>query len=111
SAADTDFFVRLIDVHPDGQAIDVALGLVRARFRNGLDKDQAITPGAVTEYKIKLMPTSIAFLPGHRIRVDITSSDYPNYDRNHNTLATPSADTELVVAEQSIFHGGAYATA
>ncbi len=111
SAADTDFFVRLIDVHPDGQAIDVALGLVRARYRNGLDNDQPITPGGVTKYEIKLTPTSIAFLPGHRIRIDITSSDYPNYDRNHNTLANPSADDELVVAEQSIFHGGTQATA
>lgn len=111
SAADTDFFVRLIDVHPDGQAIDVALGLVRARYRNGLDQDQPITPGEVTKYQIKLTPTSVAFLPGHRIRVDITSSDYPNYDRNHNTLANPSADAELVIAKQSIFHGGAHATA
>jgi len=111
SAADTDFFVRLIDVYPDGRAIDVALGLVRARYRNGIDKDQPIVPGEVTNNKIKLTPTSIAFLPGHRIRVDITGSDYPNYDRNHNTLANPSADSELVVAEQSIFHGGAHATA
>ena len=111
SATDTDFFVRLIDVHPDGRAIDVALGLVRARYRNGLDKDQPITPGEVTRYEIELTPTSIAFLPGHRIRLDITSSDFPNYDRNHNTLANPSADAELVVAEQTIFHGGANATA
>ena len=111
SATDTDFFVRLIDVHPDGKAIDVALGLVRARYRNGVDKDQPITRGEVTKYEIELTPTSIAFLPGHRIRLDITSSDYPNYDRNHNTLANPSADAELVVAEQTIFHDGVNATA
>ena len=110
SAPDTDFFVRLIDVHPDGQAIDVSLGMVRARYRDGINKEKLVTPGEVVAYKITLNPTSNAFLPGHRIRVDITSSDFPNFDRNHNTAANPNADAELVVAKQKILHGGKHAT-
>ncbi len=59
---------------------------------------------------IRMNPTSNAFLPGHRIRLDITSSDFPNYDRNHNTAADQNADAELKTAEQTIHHGGAHAT-
>lgn len=107
SAPDTDFFARLIDVAPEGTARDVALGMVRARYRNGLDRPELITPGEVIRYTIRLGPTSNEFLPGHRIRMDITSSDFPNYDRNHNTAADPNADTTLEVARQTIRHGGA----
>ncbi|MBI2481178.1 MAG: CocE/NonD family hydrolase [Planctomycetia bacterium] len=110
SAPDTDFFVRLIDVHPDGLARDVSLGVVRARYRNGLDKPQLITPGETIRYTIRMNPTSNAFLPGHRLRLDITSSDFPNYDRNHNTAADQNADGELKTAEQTIYHGGRHAT-
>lgn len=59
------------------------------------------------EYRIKLRPTSNEFQPGHRIRLDITSSDFPNFDRNHNTAADPNTDATLDVAEQTIHHGGA----
>jgi predicted acyl esterase len=55
--------------------------MVRARYREGLDKPKLITPGAVVEYRIKLRPTANEFQAGHRIRLDITSSDFPNYDR------------------------------
>ncbi len=110
SAPDTDFFFRLIDVHPDGQAIDVSLGMIRARYRNGLQKEELLSPGSIVKYKITLNPTSNAFLPGHRIRLDVTSSDFPNFDRNHNTAANPNADAELVVAKQKILHGGKHAT-
>jgi hypothetical protein len=62
----------------------------------------------VLKYSIRLSPTSNAFLPGHRIRLDVTSSDFPNYDRNHNTAADPNADATLAVAQQTIHHGRAY---
>ena len=62
------------------------------------------------KYAIRMNPTSNAFLPGHRIRLDITSSDFPNFDRNHNTAADQNADATLVVAEQTIHHGGPQAT-
>ncbi len=110
SAPDTDWFVRLIDVAPDGLARDVSMGLVRARYRAGLDKPKLLTPGEVVKYRIRMTPTSNAFLPGHRIRLDVTSSDFPNYDRNHNTAADQNADAELAVAEQTVHHGGEHAT-
>ncbi len=106
SAPDTDWFVRLIDVAPDGLARDVSQGQIRARYRHGLDKPALLDPGKVVKYTISMNATSNAFLPGHRIRVDITSSDFPNYDRNHNTAANQNADAELRTAEQTVFHGG-----
>lgn len=110
TAPDTDFFARLIDVAPDGMSRDVSLGVVRARFRDGIDAPSLIEPGKVVRYIIKLDPTSNAFLPGHRIRLDITSSDFPNYDRNHNTAADQNADAELQTATQTIYHGNVHAT-
>lgn len=110
SAADTDFFARLIDVAPDGMAREVSVGMVRARYRQGLAKPTLIEPGAVVKYTITLNPTSNAFLPGHSIRLDLTSSDFPNYDRNHNTAADQNADAKLQTAHQTIHHGGAQAT-
>ncbi len=110
TAPDTDFFARLIDVAPDGMARDVSLGMVRARYRDSLQQPELIEPGKVIHYTIKLSPTSNAFLPGHRIRLDITSSDFPNYDRNHNTAADQNADATLLPAIQTIHHGGVHAT-
>jgi uncharacterized protein len=105
-APDTDFFVRLIDVAPDGSSMDVASGMVRARYRDGLDKPALLKPGAVTEFRIRLRPTANEFRKGHRIRLDVTSSDFPNYDRNHNTAADQNADAQLEIAEQTVHHGG-----
>jgi len=110
SAPDTDFFVRLVDVAPDGPARDVSLGMVRARYRNGLDKPELIKPGEVVTYRIRMNATSNAFVPGHRMRLDVTSSDFPNYDRNHNTSADQNADATLKTARQTIHHGGVRAT-
>ncbi|MBC8355908.1 MAG: CocE/NonD family hydrolase [Planctomycetes bacterium] len=110
SARDTDFFARLIDVAPDGMARDVSLGMVRARYRRGLDKPSLIKPGDIIHYTIEMDPTSNAFLPGHRIRLDITSSDFPNYDRNHNTAADQNADAELKIAQQTVYRGTGNAT-
>jgi len=110
SAPDTDFFARLIDVAPDGMARDVSLGVVRARYRNGLDKPKLIEPGKVVKYTIRMTPTSNAFLTGHRIRLDITSSDFPSHDRNHNTAADQNADATLEKATQTIHHGAIRAT-
>ena len=107
SAPDTDFFAKLIDVAPDGTNRDIASGMVRARFRDGLDQPKLLTSGEVVEYRIKLRPTSNEFQPGHRVRLDITSSDFPNYDRNHNTAADQNADARLEAAGQTIHHGGA----
>ena len=109
SAYDTDFFCRLIDVSPDGIAVDVSMGLIRAKYRHGrTTPPQLITPNEVIRYEIRLRPTSNVFLPGHRIRLDITSSDFPNYNRNHNIAGNPNFDATFVVAKQTIHHGGEY---
>jgi hypothetical protein len=110
SAPDTDWFVRLIDVAPDGLARDVSSGMLRARYRDGPDKPKLIKPHEVVKYTIRMRPTSNAFLPGHRIRFDITSSNFPRRDRNHNTAADQNADATLVTAKQTIYHGGERAT-
>jgi putative CocE/NonD family hydrolase len=108
SAPDTDFFARLIDVAPDGTARDLASGMVRASFRDSLEKPKFLKPGKVTQFNFKLRPTANAFQPGHRIRLDITSSDFPNYERNHNTAADQNADEKLDIARQTIFHDAKY---
>lgn len=110
STPDTDWFVRLVDVYPDGLALNVAEGTIRARYRNGLDKPELIRPGEIVKYTITMMPTSNAFLPEHRIRLDITSSNFPNYDRNHNTAADQNADATWVTAKQTIYHAGEQTT-
>ena len=110
SAPDTDFVVRLIDVEPSGLARDVSLGVVRARFRDGVHLPRLIEPGKSIQYKILMNPTSNAFLPGHRIRLDITSSDFPNYDRNHNTAADQNVDATLETAMQTVRHGKEHPT-
>ena len=91
-------------------ARDVAVGMVRARYRKSLAQPELVQPGKTVKYTIELDPTSNAFLPGHRIRLDITSSDFPNYDRNHNTAADQNSDIELKTAQQIIHHGGVHAT-
>ena len=108
SAPDTDWMARLIDVAPDGLARDVCMGLVRARYRDGVRHPHFIQPGRPLRYTIRLSPISNAFLPGHRLRLDITSSDFPNFDRNHNTNADQNAGATLVSARQTIYHGPAH---
>ena len=104
-APDTDFMVRLIDVHPDGFAQNLCYGFQRARFRAGLDRPpELMRPGEVYQFEIELAPTSNVFLPGHRIRVDISSSDFPNHDRNHNTGGNDYFETEMRTARQTVFH-------
>jgi uncharacterized protein len=104
SARDTDFFARLVDEHPDGPAVEISYGMVRARHRLSIERENPIKPREITEYEIQLGPTACRFLAGHRIRLEITSSDFPNHDRNHNTGGNDLAETTLVVAEQEIHH-------
>ena len=104
SAPDTDFFARLVDEDPQGKALEICYGMVRARHRNSLDEEELLTPGQVVEYRIKLGATACCFLRGHRIRLEITSSDFPNHDRNHNVGRNNLEDAEMTCAEQQILH-------
>ena len=110
SAVDTDFIVRLIDVHPDGFAQNIAYGIVRARWRNGFERPEPLSPGVPTEFEIAMLPTSALFKPGHRIRLDVTSSDFPNFDRNHNTGGDDWRESALELAHQTVLHNTDHAS-
>ena len=85
SAPDTDWVVRLTDVHPDGYSRPLCDGILRARYRESFERPQLLDPGKVYRFEIDLWATSNAFLPGHRVRVTVTSSSFPRFDRNLNT--------------------------
>ncbi|GAC1484404.1 MAG: hypothetical protein NVS2B12_39280 [Ktedonobacteraceae bacterium] len=107
SAPDTDFVARLVDVHPNGYAQNLTDGIMRARYRNfakGEEQPSLIEPGKAYEYEIDLWATSNVFKAGHSIRLDITSSNFPRWDRNPNTGHDFGADDELAVAHQTIMH-------
>jgi putative CocE/NonD family hydrolase len=106
SARDTDFVVTLTDVEPDGPSVILAEGVLRARFREGTDREVLVEPGRPYRYAIDLVATSNVFLPGHRLRVAVTSSSFPRFDRNPNTGNRLGADGpgDLRSASQTIFH-------
>ena len=105
TACDTDFVGRLVDVAPDGCAINLTEGVVRARYRRGDGaRPELIEPGAVLEYTLDLQVTSNVFLTGHAIRLEITSSNFPLWDRNLNTGENPHTSTAMQVAQQTIWH-------
>ena len=103
-ATDTDFVAKLVDVHPDGSSYNMAEGIVRARYRESLTKPGLMKPGEVYRFEIDLVGTSVAFLKGHRIRVHVTSSHFPQFDRNPNTGAAFGTSAVVKVAEQTIYH-------
>jgi putative CocE/NonD family hydrolase len=109
TARDTDWVARLIDVHPDGYEQNIQDGIVRARYRAGMDKPPALVePGRVYEYTIDLWASSNVFLPGHRIRVQVTSSNFPRFDRNLNTGEDPATGTRMERATQTVHHSPQY---
>ncbi len=104
SAPDTDFTGKLIDVAPDGTARTLTDGIVRARYRNGFERPELLTPGEPAELRIDLLATSNVFLPGHRIRIEISSSNFPRFDRNPNTGEPFGTGAEVRTARQTIHH-------
>jgi uncharacterized protein len=107
SARDTDFAGKLVDVFPDGRAIFLTDGILRARYRDSLAEPELLTPDQVYEVTVDLSVTSNVFLPGHRIRLEVSSSNFPRFDRNTNTGGTIAEDGEedVRVAVNRIFHG------
>jgi putative CocE/NonD family hydrolase len=104
SAPDTDFMAKLLDVWPDGFAQRLCDGMVRARFRDGMDRPSPIEPGRVYAYDIDCWNTSQVFKKGHRIRLEIASTAFPKYDRNPNTGAPLGQSAEMKTADQTIYH-------
>jgi putative CocE/NonD family hydrolase len=104
SARDTDFTAALSDVHPDGSARALTDGILRARYRDSRTAQALITPGQPYEFTIEVGATSNVFLPGHRLRVEVSSSNFPRYDRNPNTGGTFATDATTVVARQTVYH-------
>ena len=86
---DTDITAELVDVFPDGKAIHLFDGILRLRYRNSLSTPELMTPGEVYEVTVPMSVTSNVFLPGHRIRLDVSGSEFPHYDRNSNTAGSP----------------------
>jgi putative CocE/NonD family hydrolase len=104
NARDTDFTAKLVDVRPDGKAYNLCDGIVRAQYRNGVEKPALLEPGQATRFEVDLWVTSNVFQRGHRIRLEISSSNFPRFDRNPNSGKPFGTDTELLPARQTVFH-------
>jgi putative CocE/NonD family hydrolase len=104
SAPDTDWVVRLCDVWPDGRALSVCDGVLRGRYRESLTSPTLLTPGEVYRFEVDLWSTAQVFKAGHRVSVQVTSSDFPRYDRNLNTGGPFGTESHSNVAVNSIFH-------
>ena len=104
TAPDTDFTATLVDVLPDGRAINVTEGIVRARCRDGRQSPSLIEPGEVYEYGIDLWEVSWVFKAGHRIRLEVSSSNFPRFDRNTNLGGEIGRETGFQSAHQTVFH-------
>lgn len=113
SAVDTDFTAKLVDEYPpcedypEGFALNLADSIIRMRFRASRERAEAMEPGRVYEVTIEPQATSNHFAPGHRIRLDVSSSNFPHYDVNPNTGEAPGTERRLVVAHQTVFHDAA----
>jgi putative CocE/NonD family hydrolase len=107
---DTDWTAKLVDVYPDGRALNICDGIIRARYARGTDHEVLVTPGVPTEFRIDLGATAIVIPAGHRLRLDVSSSNFPRFDANPNhggDIASATGD-DLVVAHQQVFHGATH---
>ncbi|UCE41332.1 MAG: CocE/NonD family hydrolase, partial [Candidatus Aminicenantes bacterium] len=108
SAKDTDFTAKLVDVYPDGTAYNIQQGILRARYREGFTKKVWMKQGGVYKIQIDLDATSNTFKKGHKIRVQVSSSDFPHFERNLNTGGNNYDETEWIVAKNIIHHSKKY---
>jgi len=106
-APDTDWTAKLVDVSPEGYAMNLCDGILRARYRESQSAPTLIEPGKAYEYRIRVGVTGNVFLKGHRIRLEISSSNFPRFDRNLNTGHEPGMDAELRPARQQVHHSAA----
>jgi putative CocE/NonD family hydrolase len=110
SAPDTDFTGKLVDVYPDGRAIILTEGILRVRYRNSFTEPELLEPGTVYELWLNLWATANVFLPGHRIRLEVSSCNFPRFDRNSNTGGEIASETvdQYQPAINGIFHDTAH---
>jgi uncharacterized protein len=111
SAPDTDWTAKVVVVHPDGSVVNLNNGIQRASFRDSLSQPTPITPGQVFRYTINIWPTSNLFHAGDRIRVEVSSSDFPQFDPNPNTGGWLGTSTATTPADQTILHDPAHPSA
>jgi putative CocE/NonD family hydrolase len=104
SAPDTDFTAKLVDVFPSGYAMNVAQGILRARYRDSFERPSPLEPDRPYRLEIDCWSSSNLFQRGHRIRVEIASSNFPQFDRHPNTGQPFGADADLVRATQTVYH-------
>ncbi len=110
-AKDTDFTVKLVDVYPDGRAYNLDETILRARYREGFDKEVMMENGKVYKLTLSPMATSNFFAPGHRIRLEVSSSNFPRFERNLNTGGNNYDESKGVVARNQVFHMRQYPSA
>ena len=104
SAVDTDFTGKLVDVWPNGYAQNLEDGILRARYRHSMEKEELMNPGETYKITIDLWSTSNVFLTGHKLRLEISSSNFPRFDRNLNTGEQPESSKRMVKATNVIYH-------
>jgi hypothetical protein len=107
-APDTDFTVKLVDVYPDGRAYNLDETIQRVRYREGYDRQVFMEPGQVYEVNVSPMSTSNTFLEGHRIRVEVSSSNFPRFTRNLNTGGNNYDETVGLTAHNQVHHSSRY---
>jgi len=110
SAVDTDFTGKLVDVGPDGFAQNLTEGIVRARYRESTSEAKPLKPGEIYRYEIDLWSTSNVFLKGHSIRLEVSSSNFPRFDRNLNTGKNAGQSAAMVKATNSVYHDSEHAS-
>ena len=108
SAPDTDFTVKIVDVYEDGKPMNICDTIYRMRYRNGFKNPVFMKKGEIYEVSFDVDFTSYMFKKGHRVRIEISSSNFPHFERNLNTEKLPSLETEPQKAEQTILHSAQY---
>ncbi len=112
NARDTDFTAKLVDVEPSGYCAPIAEGILRARYRNGREHEELLVPGEVVELNIDLLAVAHTFDTGHRLRLEVSSSNFPKYDRNPNSEVNPvrARPEDLRAAVQHVLHDAEHAS-
>jgi putative CocE/NonD family hydrolase len=111
SAVDTDFTGKLVDVWPDGFAQNLTEGILRLRYRNSQQKPELANPGETYRISVDLWATSNVFLAGHKLRLEVSSSNFPRFDRNLNTGEEQARATRMIKATNVVYHDKAHPSA